>query len=132
MRIFIIIALALNSLVFASSYLDQKAQDDIISFVAKVERKYLWKAGHKRVNSNFFVVSEDNFDAYLNRSFDESLSKSAIANIRGCFKAEECVVYNIRIESVYNGNYGADSVFVLLNIKSGDYDADFRHNIFSE
>ncbi|WP_412473604.1 hypothetical protein [Halobacteriovorax sp. YZS-1-1] len=131
-NVFLLLAIALNSFVFASAALDQAAQEEIVSFIAKVERKYLWRAGYQNVSSNFSKLSQSSFSSYLDRVFEHDLDKSEIQEIRSCLEAKDCAAYNISIQSEYHSGYGVDSVFVLINLNSGKYNADIKHNVYSE
>lgn len=131
-NILVIFALLINSFVFASNHLNSSDIEQVVSYVAKSERKFLWRDGHENVSSNHYELNAASLNKYLERQYEERLDDSDVNKIKSCVKADDCVAYNISIHSEYYSGYGIYSVFVLIDLSNGKYDASIRHSVYSE
>ncbi|WP_127716321.1 hypothetical protein [Halobacteriovorax sp. HLS] len=133
MKFLILLILTINTNILASD-LTQSDQIEIIESLAKSERRSLWVQGHENVVSSIEHVTKTSLVEYLSQSkyYESNLEFDEEDKLFGCLKRKSCELYLISLSSEYYSGYGVDSVFVQLNVNTGNYDNRIRHNIYSE
>ena len=117
-----------------ASALSEEEKVSIIENVAKSERRNLWVQGHEHVDSGIELMSTDSLTEYFsnNGNYENTLDSDEEVDLYKCLTRKSCELYLISLTSEYYSGYGVDSVFVQLNIYSGHYNNEIRHNVYSE
>ena len=128
--------LALISLLISlSAYaqLDATEQLNIVEGIAKTERRNLWRAGYRDVDSGVSRVSLEELNQIIkeNPDIEEPLDRSQIAALYSCYHRANCSLFLIDVGASMYGGSGHHRLWVLLNPETGKYRFE-RHQVWVE